>query len=271
MTGTDTPIGEDDLQAYVDGRLGADRRARVEARLADDPVLRDEVEADRRRRDALRAVLAGKAAEPIPPRLRIDALRAELRRRRQRRLTAAAAAVMLFAAGGGLGAWATLRWAGPVAIAARPAATRVADDAGAAWRTYVVEVAHPVEVDATREDHLMRWLSKRLGRRLVAPDLGRFGWRLMGGRLLPGAAGAAAQLMYEDGTGGRLAVYVQAAHDGETAFRIHTAGDATTCAWIDGGFGFAVTAVAPRDRLLAIAEAIYHGFEGGDAAAGSRG
>ena len=35
----------------------------------------------------------------------------------------------------------------------------------------MVEVAHPVEVGAAQEAHLLQWLSKRLGRKLAAPDL----------------------------------------------------------------------------------------------------
>ncbi len=47
----------------------------------------------------------------------------------------------------------------------------------------------------------------RLGRPLVTPDLEPLGYRLMGGRLLAGAAGdPTAQLMYEDAAGARLNV-----------------------------------------------------------------
>ena len=67
----------------------------------------------------------------------------------------------------------------------------------------------------------------------------------------------AAQLMYEDEAGRRLTLYVQAARGTETAFRFQKDGDAATFAWIDQGFGFAVTGVARRDELLPIAEAVY--------------
>jgi anti-sigma factor RsiW len=86
----------------------------------------------------------------------------------------------------------------------------------------------------------------------------------MGGRLLPGGSGAAAQLMYDDASGRRLTIYVRATDGTETAFRFQQEGDAATFAWIDQGFGFAVTAVASRDQLLPIAEAVYRGFEGGN-------
>ena len=54
-------------------------------------------------------------------------------------------------------------------------------------------------------------------------------------------------------------LYVRAADGTETAFRFQQEGDAATFAWIDQGFGFAVTATAGRDELLPIAEAIYRG------------
>ena len=42
----------------------------------------------------------------------------------------------------------------------------------------------------------------------------------------------------------------------ETAFRFQKDGAAATFAWIDHGFGFAVTATASRDELLPIAEEV---------------
>ena len=52
----------------------------------------------------------------------------------------------------------------------------------------------------------------------------------------------------------------QAARGTETAFRFQKDGDAATFAWIDQGFGFAVTASASREELLPIAEAVYRGL-----------
>lgn len=262
MTGNETPIGEDDLQAYIDDRLDAGRRAAVEAYLARNGEVRERVAAERRQRAALRAQLAAKFNEPIPARLRIANIQAARRGRWLRHGRAVAAAVVIFALGA-VGGWygAGLRpdSSGVVTV---PPTTSVAQGATAAFRTYVVEVAHPVEVVAAQEAHLVQWLSKRLGRPLVAPDLTRFGYKLMGGRLLPGGSGAAAQLMYDDASGKRLTIYVRAAQGSETAFRFQQEGDAATFAWIDQGFGFAVTAMATRDELLPIAEMVYRGFTG---------
>lgn len=263
MTGESAAIREEDLQAYIDGRVGGARLAEIEAYLAQRPDVSERVGLEQRQRAALRGQLEGKLAEPIPPRLWIANIRTARRRRWRRGLAAVAAGLLLFAAGAGAGWMANNRM--DVASGAGPAAaTTVAQNASVAYRTYVVEVAHPVEVDAQHEAHLLQWLSRRLGKPLVAPDLTPFGYRLMGGRLLPAAGGAAAQLMYDDPTGKRLTVYVRAAHGSETAFRFQHEGETSTFAWIDQGFGFAVTGAITRDELLPIAEAVYHGFSGDD-------
>lgn len=257
MSSDNVPPGEDELQAYVDERLDGPRRAAVEAHLARTPELRDRIQAERRHRASLRGQLQDKVDEPIPPRLRIANIQAARRARLARRAGLAAAALAIFMVGAGVG-WLANEQRPNVAMS--PPTTSIAQGATAAYRTFVVEVAHPVEVGAAQEAHLLQWLSKRLGRKLEAPDLTPFGYRLIGGRLLPGGSGAAAQLMYEDPTGRRLTLYVRAADGTETAFRFQKDGDAATFAWIDQGFGFAVTAMASREELLPIAEAIYKGL-----------
>jgi anti-sigma factor RsiW len=258
------PIGEDDLQAYVDERLDAGRLAVVEAYLAQHPDVRERVAAEKRQRAMLRGQLAAKFDEPIPARLRIANIQAARRARWTGRGSAVAAAVLLVLAGG-IGGWLARGLEAPPRsqVAAVAPTTTVSHWATAAYRTYVVEVAHPVEVTAAQEAHLVQWLSRRLGRPLSAPDLGQYGYRLMGGRLLPAGGGAAAQFMYEDQSGKRLTVYVRAAEQGgETAFRFEQEGEAATFAWIDQGFGFAVTASAGRAELLPIAETVYRNLSG---------
>jgi anti-sigma factor RsiW len=85
----------------------------------------------------------------------------------------------------------------------------------------------------------------------------------MGGRVLPAGSHAAAMLMYDDGNGTRLTVYVRAGSTGETAFRFWRDGDVSTFAWLDRGYGFAVSAASDRDRLLPIAEAVYESLDPG--------
>ena len=257
MTPAPLPIGEDDLNAYVDNRMSPERRVAVEAILRETPDLAARVEADRANRDALRARLAAKGAEPIPARLRISTIRAARRDRRWRTSRLAAAAVVLLAVGAA-GGYAGRGALAPPTVAPTAQVTR---NSIAAWRVYTVEVAHPVEVRASEQAHLLKWLSKRLGRTLTAPDLSKYGYRLIGGRLLPAGSAAAALLMYDTEGGARLTVYVRAGEGGETAFRFRSEGDLSTFAWLDEGFGFAVSAPLTREKLQPIVDAVYRDFE----------
>jgi anti-sigma factor RsiW len=116
-----------------------------------------------------------------------------------------------------------------------------------------------VEVGADQQDHLVRWLSKRLGTDLKAPMLAREGYDLVGGRLLPGAQGAVAQFMYQDSKGGRLTLYVSRVEkdEGDTAFRYSREDDVSVFYWIDGTVAYALSGAMPREELLAVANAVY--------------
>lgn len=267
---TATPIGDDDLQAFIDGRLGGDRLVAIEAHLAANPEMAAQIARDRQQRDGLRAALQATFTEPLPPRLRISQIRAARRQRMLRQLCMAAAlgfVLLAGATGGWLARGALMPASQPAAGGANAVvALGFTRDALAAYRIFVVEKRHAVEVDADQETHLIAWLSKRLGRPLQAPMLDAFGFHLMGGRLLPAteaddAAIAAAQFMYEGEDGRRMTLYVRAGSGAETAFRFQQSGDAATFAWIDQGFGFALTAATDRAALLPIAEAVYHAYE----------
>jgi anti-sigma factor RsiW len=258
------PVSEDDLQAAIDGRLAPDRRALVESWLATHPEAAARVEACRRQREALRAALAPSAELPIPSRLRIAHIAASRRAALRVRVWRATAAILLLAAGAA-GGWTGRGLLAPPGNAGGGGpGTELTRDAIAAHRTYVVETRHPVEVDATQEAHLVQWLSRRLGRQLKAPDLTPLGYRLIGGRLLPGTGGGpAAQMMYQADDGNRLTLYLRAdAADHGTAFRYSDAGGVAAFYWVDGGLGYAVLAAVDRRTLLRIAEAVYRECEG---------
>jgi len=196
-----------------------------------------------------------KAPLPDPLRAVLDAARAEDRRQVRRRMAVPlriAAAVALLAVGGA-GGYVAARLDG-----AATAPARFAQNALSAYATYVVEVAHPVEVEAARADHLTQWLSKRLGHPIKAPDFAASGFRLMGGRLLPSDSGPAALFMYEDDLGRRVTLYVTpGAKGGETAFRFIESGTTQSFYWIDGELSCAVTGDIPREVLRQIAVAAY--------------
>jgi anti-sigma factor RsiW len=255
------PIGEDDLQAYIDGRLASPRLDAVEAYLAQNPKAAAETALETKHREALRVRLAFKAHEPIPARLRVSNIMAAKRRAWRFRPTAVAAAIAWLTiglAGGALGgAW--------IRDARLPsfAQANVADDAITAYRTYVGERLHPVEVAADQEAHLVQWLSRRLGKPLLAPNLTQQGYRLMGGRLLPAEDQPAAMFMYEDGRGNRLTLYARSGDPGKsTEFRFEVQDGVSAFSWIDNGLSYVVTGRINREELLTVAETVFRQFEG---------
>ncbi len=139
-------------------------------------------------------------------------------------------------------------------------ATFPVEQAANAHAVYTPEVLHPVEVTSEQEAHLVKWLSKRLGAPVQAPNLAQLGYRLVGGRLLPAPSGAAAQFMFENQHGMRLTLYVVRNADAgaDTAFRFAQHGDIRLFYWIDGPLGYALVGEVERENLLEIANAVYH-------------
>jgi anti-sigma factor RsiW len=252
------PIGEDDLQAFIDGRLPPERRDLVRTYLDAQPDLAARVAQETEQREALRAQLAFKAQEPVPARLRIANLAAS-RRVPLVRPASVAAALGWLVLGGGIGAATTMWWA-QSETESRQAST--AGNAIAAYRTYVGERLHPVEVAADQEAHLVQWLSRRLGRPLKAPNLAEQGYRLIGGRLLPAGQVPAAMFMYENAGGNRLTLYAKSDNaESETAFRFESSEGVSAFSWIDNGLSYVVSGQVERGALLTIAETIYRQFE----------
>lgn len=251
-------IDEADLHAYVDGCLSESRRAVVEAAIAANSELADMVRAYRNQNEALRAQFGGIVDEPVPDRLDLKRLTARLERRRWILPVAASAFWLAVGLGGG---WMAHDWfGGGVSVDATRA---VAREAVSAHRVYAVEVRHPVEVFAEEEDHLVKWLSKRLGYTIRRPDLTPLGFRLVGGRLLPTRGGGpAAQFMYEDMSGRRLTLYVSRNESGETtAFRYQEMDGVGAFIWLEDEMGFAISGEMPRDALLKASILVYDTLE----------
>jgi anti-sigma factor RsiW len=129
-----------------------------------------------------------------------------------------------------------------------------------AHATYSPEVRHPVEVGADQEQHLVAWLSKRLGAQVRVPKLDGMGFSLVGGRLLPGDNGPVAHFMYQTDKGRRITLYVrtEAAENRETAFRFSAEGNVKVFYWIDRKMGYALSSAdLTREDLLAVADTVY--------------
>ena len=189
--------------------------------------------------------------EPLPGRLRV-------RRQRWRAPAIAAGWVILGLCAGTIAGW-QLHASRPV-IAPQADVPGFVKRAAVAHATYSPEVRHPVEVGADQEQHLVAWLSKRLGAPVRAPKLEAVGYSLVGGRLLPGDNGPVAHFMYQTAQGRRITLYVrtEAAENRETAFRFAAEGNVKVFYWIDRKLGYALSSAdLSRDDLLSVADAVY--------------
>ena len=246
---TPTPPSPDQLQAWVDGFLSEDEVRAVDAWFTENPEEARRWKAYRADRVALTAAFSGVASEAIPDRLRLD----RIRNRSFRSYRQIAALILVLAVGTGLG------WTGRDVLDPHGAvAIDLPTEAAEAHTIFVSEVRHPVEVSVDQQDHLIAWLTKRLGHPVSAPPLGDLGFDLLGGRLLPSETGPAAQFMYQDASGRRLTLYIR--HNPEnttTAFRFAEEDGTAGFYWTEGPLGYAIFAPMDRPELQQAADIVY--------------
>src|SRR5258707_1138761 len=232
MTDPRIPVTEDELHAYVDDELPAERRGDVETWLSAHPDDAERVRSWREMAEALHARYDSVADEPVPQRLSTDRL---AREPRKWMYGAIAATLLAFIAGGGTG------WLARGVATSPSTFQNFTVDALDAHRLYVVEVRHPVEVPGSERTHLQQWLTKRCGWDVRAPELGATGLKLVGGRLLPGPTGPASFLMYETASGERFTLYASRAKTETAQMRYTAAENSGAMFWADNGVGYAVS------------------------------
>jgi anti-sigma factor RsiW len=255
MSGSELPIAEEDLHAFVDGQLAPPRRAEVQRYLDANPQEARRVAAWAAQREALRDAFAPYATAPLPPELNLSRL-IEERLRPRRRVWLTAASVLLALAVGGAVGWTVRAPSLPTRVTT---AMSVLEQLGLATHlVYAADKRHPIEVPATERDHLAQWLSNRLDRSVAPPALDALGYRLIGGRLLATERGGAAALfMYEDAHGQRISLILRPmARDLHAARADMNEGALNGCAWIADGMGYAVVASLPDHALDSVAEEV---------------
>ena len=275
-------ITEDDLHGYVDAALTAERRAEVEAYLAEHPEDAARVRAYQVQNQALKALFDPVLDEPLPDNLHVLAAQPlisssieatpasttiettagpRVNRKNQPNLKSVLAqrlaAGLLVATVSGVAGWlAHGQYQGSERVAQ---VTPLFRQAAVAHVVYSPDARRPVEVTADQEDALVKWLTKRLGTPVKAPKLGELGYELVGGRLLPGNTGPVAQFMYQDANGQRMTLYVTTETTGkvETGFRFAREGQVNVFYWVDGKFGYALSAGIAKGELAKVATAVY--------------
>ena len=273
------------LSAWLDAELEPAEQARVEAWLREHPEQAAQTRLWAADRDALRARLEPVLDEPVPPALLQAVAKAgrdamAVNPPRWKRAAVAAGLVLGGVLLGTLIGAAAVS-SSPATFAALPLPWRPAALAATSWphraavahAVYAPEVRHPVEVNVVegsaseqkaQEEHLARWLGKRLNLPVRLYDLRPQGFELVGGRLLPDLVGPSAQLMYQNGAGQRVTLYLRRPETGaDTAFRFQREGDLNLFYWVEDGFGCALVGKLPREQLLAMAHAVYRQAEPG--------
>ena len=256
------PVSDEMLSAFVDGELSTNDQQRVQTWLAEHPQDQARVDAWRADREALSDLFKPTLDEPAPPALLATVWS---RRATPRWAMAAAAAGLLvagaLAGGGGVWQWQQQRHAEQLALQR----TQLAAGSPQGWvqraayahSIYVAEPRHAVEVKA-QEEHLSRWLTRRINIPVKLFDLQAQGFELVGGRLLPDGPGKSAQLMYQDAQARRVTVYLRKPEEGaQAAFRYEQQGKVGLFYWVVEGAGYALVGELPKETLLALSQAIY--------------
>ncbi|HMS26031.1 MAG TPA: anti-sigma factor [Burkholderiaceae bacterium] len=261
-------LTEEEIHSLVDGQLSAEQEAQLHARLAKDTAAQILVEKWSLQRQSIQQLHTEILGEAIPNVLTQAAQQTNAAQHSVdqwwRWGGVAASVVLTFS----IGWFSNTIWRNQGSNQSIVAKTQITQSfvkqASLAYGIYTPEMRHPVEVSAAEQAHLVQWLSKRLDKPLKVPNITALGFELVGGRLLPGEAGARAQFMYQDAKGLRITLYMGALEkpsnklqQNETSFQFMPHANVPSFYWVDQGFGYALTGPVPEVTLLKLAQSVY--------------
>ncbi|WP_144108084.1 anti-sigma factor family protein [Paraburkholderia sp. BCC1886] len=281
-----TPIGEEELHAYVDGTLSDERRDAVERALEQNPELAARVSDYFSLNSLFHERYDRVLNEPVPRRLQMPAPEVAAAPVAPRRWFSAAnwpqfagmAAALVLGVGIGVGThWGQdgggLSMSALSSLSPRSPDTRAvsadgpevfARQAAIAHVVYMPAIDRPADMTADHEQDFVQWLANRLGTNVHPPMLAKSGFSLSGGRLLPGADGPTAQFMYRGPHGERVTLCIshRQVSSNTTAFKLYQDGPVNVFYWVDGDFGYAVSGGIDRDQLLQLSHDVYSQLTG---------
>lgn len=257
-----SPIGLEELSAYVDGELDSGRRAVVERHLSDHGEAAGRVSAYRRQDDYLRQALAPLADEGVTEPLAIAQQRRARDDRASRWRMAAAAALLLLVVGAGTWWYQT----------ERAGERRMAELVHEAVTAHVAYLSSSGAVNLRSErSKLAEALRQVAGARAVLPDLTPLGYELTGGMPLDESAGPAVLLVYRNRSGEVVTCYfgrngssekTSYAVNVEASYAVKESHGINVVSQLEGGIGYAVTGHVPSDELMKIAKMGYRTISG---------
>ncbi|MFK0335181.1 anti-sigma factor family protein [Rhizobium sp. NPDC090275] len=247
------PITEDDLQAYVDNALDAERHLEVAAFLEKNDQAARRINSYQRDAEALRSALAPVAAEAIPSRLNLAHMIEAKRPAPARRFASMAAAAVLILAIGGTGGWLLKGFSMPP----NEGVAALVQEASASYNVFSPDTVRPVELRADPNVDLKQVASGAIGSAVTIPDLSKAGYRLMGGRVIPTSHGPGFMLMYDDDKGSRLVMFTRRMQvDQDKPMVASTQRDVHGWSWAKNGMGYSLVGSLTPDKLHPIADAV---------------
>ncbi|MDJ0947726.1 MAG: hypothetical protein QNJ94_02265 [Alphaproteobacteria bacterium] len=253
-------LAEEDIHAYVDGHLEAERRAEIEAYLAAHPAEARRVEDYRAQNIRLHALFDAHRHEPIPPSLQYlqiqlgGALRRQRAVRKTARLLGSVTVLAL--------AWVAGYWGYQNYEPRTDPLVAFTKEAAEAHLLYAGRSGIAPAQGETGDFNVVAWLSQRVtGAPLREPNLESFGFSFVRGRILPTANGPAAQLLYRDKEGVPVTLYISASQNKrQTRFTFVQEGSNALFYWQNANFAYSLIGELDKDKLLQIAQLISKGL-----------
>ncbi len=261
---SDDAISDSELNALVDGELDAGRQAEIEAWLADNPEAAQRVARYRAQNAGLHALYDDILNEDLPPRV-LSAM--SPRPRGVPAWAAMAAAIALFVVGAAVG-WFVRGDLQPESQGVVVASGPLIDTQELMVRASMAHVvSHSDELrvpEGGRMAAMGDYIADRMGKPVRVPSLDSFGYRLMGGRVLPDTDGPAAQFVFADEDGKKVSLYVRSEQAPGVDITYALADDLSMFYWNDAQRSYALVTrlddEAGRTALLNAAKAVYSQF-----------
>ena len=257
-------IKEDDLHAYVDKQLSAEKVEAVEALMLKDPKVAQQIHEWQQQNKAIATHFKKADFAVIPEQLDIKKLEKKAKQQKSKKDKASfqrtswhysMAASLFFIVIGASAGWFAHDLSQPMTQNTKS----FVNSAISAHKVYTVEVIHPVEVNADKEAHLVAWLSKRIDHPLTVPNLQEYGYNLLGGRLLAMREGKpAAQLMFENTEGKRITLLVsKSPHYHDQAFHLKNTDKVNSFYWMDAHVAYSITGKIKSESLRKLSTSVY--------------
>ncbi|MBF9052354.1 hypothetical protein GTA62_20305 [Roseobacter sp. HKCCD9010] len=250
-----TVINEDQLYHYIDGELGPDEAAELEARMDGDPDLRAQFDALAQQNNLIKEAASHLAHGPAN--LRTAALEQQLteslgkRSRGPSRVIVVPQWPMQLAAACALVAFGW--WGHSQTEPASFGFPEYVQDAVGAHSVFASDNEYAVEFAAAALPDALEWLSTRFGVSYPQPDLSSLGIELVGARVMSSRAEPLVQYVYEGRSGERLSLVLTRHPQGEPLMDIEVVEypDSQVGYWRHADFDYAVISEAGSiDPLL---------------------